>query len=264
MHSLLVIGGIVVLGLTLSRCGSLLGQPGEFAITSFRAEPEVVAAGETTSLTWSVDGADIVELDNGIGPVRHEGTLKITPAQSTTYQLTAVGGTAKGTSSVRVEVEGGTPTPTPTPEDSPAPDATPTPTPTPTPGPSELCWELTGASGRNCAPCTDADQARTGWPRGSHISANCRAFDHWMPCRCEDGGLWPGVDYWRDQRDGVDRWFWEKGNGACNPTSGKCFCDPKGRANFDRRNSLTCQVIWPQVKKLDSNICEWKQVSCSQ
>ena len=70
-------------------------------INFFGAAPESLAAGQSTSLKWSVSGATSLSIDNGVGTVT--GTSrKITPTATTTYTLTAknAGGTKTATVTV--------------------------------------------------------------------------------------------------------------------------------------------------------------------
>jgi hypothetical protein len=139
------LAGVLALGLVGAGCGLLdtLTEPSSLTIQEFSASPELLATGGESVITWSVAGADLVEIDNGVGPVRGEGTLRVRPQATTTYTLVAIAGSSQAASSIRVVVEaaGSDPTPTPGP--------TPTPTPSPTPEPTS-CGAPTGAPG-NCA-----------------------------------------------------------------------------------------------------------------
>jgi hypothetical protein len=125
----------VVLALVCAGCGLVdsLTEPSSLTIESFTAAPEQVAAGSQTLISWSVAGADLVEIDHGVGPVRADGSFLISPPVTTTYTLIAIAGASQATASVRVTVEGTSPTPTPEPTATPEPTPTPTPTPTPEP-----------------------------------------------------------------------------------------------------------------------------------
>ena len=101
------------------------------AIQRFLAVPPEVAAGTPTVLSWDVEGADSVELDNGIGMVQATGSRTIHPAATATYRLVAVSGTSLATASIRVLV---TPAPIASPSPSPPP-APPKPSPSPSPSP---------------------------------------------------------------------------------------------------------------------------------
>lgn len=58
-------------------------------IISFRSQSLLLAEGLTTNLSWSVEGAYSVEIDNGIGKVAISGKINISPTTDTTYTLVA-------------------------------------------------------------------------------------------------------------------------------------------------------------------------------
>lgn len=63
---------------------------GSPVITSFRANPATIAAGQSARLSWGlVDNADTAEIDNGIGGVGTPDERSVSPAATTTYTLTA-------------------------------------------------------------------------------------------------------------------------------------------------------------------------------
>src|SRR5262245_38792700 len=138
--------GILFLALASLGCGLLdkiTDSDDQLSIQRFSASPVTVPAGSPATLTWEVDGADTVAIDNGIGSVPAKGSRQVQPGGTVTYNLTAQSGTSQASASVQVQVQGSTaPTPTPTPSPSPTPGATPTPTPpagadpTPTPSPT--------------------------------------------------------------------------------------------------------------------------------
>jgi len=82
------------------------------------ASPANIEVGQSTVLTWSSAHADTVEIDQGIGNVALNGSLAVSPTQSTTYTITArgAGGTATASETVTVTY----PTPTVTLSASPA------------------------------------------------------------------------------------------------------------------------------------------------
>jgi len=61
-------------------------------IKSFDAEPEFLAPGQSSILSWSVVGASLVQIDQGIGPVTLEGSKSVSPSEDTIYRLTAING----------------------------------------------------------------------------------------------------------------------------------------------------------------------------
>jgi peptidoglycan-associated lipoprotein len=70
---------------------------------SLSANPNTLDPGQSTTLTWQTTNATDVSLD-GIGPVDPSGSRQVTPADSTTYHLTAkgAGGTQDATARVTV------------------------------------------------------------------------------------------------------------------------------------------------------------------
>lgn len=93
--------------------GGVLSGPARLTVTAaprppsilaFTATPAAVLPGGTSTLAWSVSGAETVSLA-GVGPV--SGTsLPVTPAATTTYTLTAANGAGSATASVTVAVRG--------------------------------------------------------------------------------------------------------------------------------------------------------------
>jgi len=67
------------------------------------ANPNSIAAGESSTLTWNTDFATEVAID-GIGNVDPKGTRQVTPTESTTYRLVAKNesGTKEATARVTV------------------------------------------------------------------------------------------------------------------------------------------------------------------
>ena len=58
-------------------------------IVSFAGNPPNIHPGESTSLQWDVSGADLVSINQEIGSVGSSGTVSISPASTTVYQITA-------------------------------------------------------------------------------------------------------------------------------------------------------------------------------
>lgn len=56
----------------------------------FEATPATVASGQATQLTWTVEGATSVNIQPVVGSVPATGSSPVTPAETTTYTLTAV------------------------------------------------------------------------------------------------------------------------------------------------------------------------------
>jgi hypothetical protein len=74
-------------------------------VMSFDASPVSIDAGEVATLSWSVAGAQSVEIDHGIGAVALSGNRPVEPVQTTVYTLTATSGSGKTTTATaRVSV----------------------------------------------------------------------------------------------------------------------------------------------------------------
>jgi len=58
-------------------------------VLSFTAMPSTISSGQTSTLSWNVVGATSVSIDNGIGTVAASGTIAVSPAATTMYNLTA-------------------------------------------------------------------------------------------------------------------------------------------------------------------------------
>jgi peptidoglycan-associated lipoprotein len=80
---------------------------------SLTANPESVDKGQSTTLTWQTSNATDVSI-GGIGAVQANGSQQVTPADSTTYTLTAKGpgGTQEATARVTVNMPAAPPPPT--------------------------------------------------------------------------------------------------------------------------------------------------------
>jgi hypothetical protein len=70
----------------------------------FTATPSVIIRGQTATLTWAVDGATLVVIDQDIGAQLPSGIVVVQPQQTTTYVLmaTAPGGVRVGQATVTV------------------------------------------------------------------------------------------------------------------------------------------------------------------
>ncbi|HWQ19527.1 MAG TPA: hypothetical protein VN455_07075 [Methanotrichaceae archaeon] len=74
-------------------------------IEYFKANPVTIMPGESSTLSWSVVGAESLIIDQGIGMVELNGQRKVMPAETTIYTLSAMNGTKNRSASVRVLVE---------------------------------------------------------------------------------------------------------------------------------------------------------------
>ncbi len=77
--------------------------PAAAPTASLSASPNTVDKGGATTLTWQTTNATDISID-GIGAVQPNGSQQVTPAESTTYHLTAKGpgGTQEATARVTV------------------------------------------------------------------------------------------------------------------------------------------------------------------
>ncbi len=94
------------------------------AIESFTASATTITVGQSTTLRWGgVIGAEMAEIDNGIGGIATPGSIVVNPTTTTTYTLTGTCGDKTRTAQVTITVN---------PVAPPAPAATATTAPTPT------------------------------------------------------------------------------------------------------------------------------------
>lgn len=55
----------------------------------FTATPEKIGAGQSATLTWNVENFDTITIDHGVGDVTALPSVSVSPAETTTYVLTA-------------------------------------------------------------------------------------------------------------------------------------------------------------------------------
>jgi hypothetical protein len=92
----------LLLGLYLWRAQSPTKAP---SIVAFRANPENIRQGATTTLMWKTVNAKVVEIVPDVGTVPASGTRRVSPPDNTTYTLIASGAKrkyAKRTLSIQV------------------------------------------------------------------------------------------------------------------------------------------------------------------
>jgi len=68
--------------------------PGNPQIIRFEANPVSIAPGQSSTLSWTTSGATTVTISPNVGSVALNGSVQVTPAQTTTYTLTATNGTS--------------------------------------------------------------------------------------------------------------------------------------------------------------------------
>lgn len=74
-------------------------------INSFTASPQIVTAGQTVTLSWSVTGAESVSIQPTYDKVEPIGTTRVLPATDTAYTLIATNITGSVTSFVTITVK---------------------------------------------------------------------------------------------------------------------------------------------------------------
>lgn len=89
------------------------------AVNSFEASPSSISAGQSSTLSWKVAGATMVNIDQGIGNVALTGSREVMPSATTVYTLTATNALGVGTTATAQVIVSGTPSP-PTPPSPPA------------------------------------------------------------------------------------------------------------------------------------------------
>ena len=107
--------------LTLGACGKKSTPPPPpppppppAPTASISVNPNTVQAGQSASLTWQTSDATDVSID-GIGAVQPNGSQSVSPAESTTYHLTAKGSGGSQEATARLTVTQAPPPPPPTP-----------------------------------------------------------------------------------------------------------------------------------------------------
>ena len=76
-------------------------------INSFLANPTQVTQGQSSTLSWQVEGAQTLQLSPGSQLSGASGSTVVTPNQTTTYSLTATAGDCQTTSQLTVTVQPG-------------------------------------------------------------------------------------------------------------------------------------------------------------
>ncbi len=96
---------LLVVTAALAGCSSTFTPRNVPAIVSFTATPGTILPGDSATVSWRVTEADSVVLDRGIGRVAADsGHVRVSPAATTDYTLTAYGAGGTRTASVTVRV----------------------------------------------------------------------------------------------------------------------------------------------------------------
>ncbi len=74
-------------------------------IESFHADPVAVSPGGASNLSWSVIGASLVEIDQGVGEVALKGSRQVKPLETTTYTLTVINGSINRSTTLKIIVQ---------------------------------------------------------------------------------------------------------------------------------------------------------------
>lgn len=77
---------------------------------AFSTNPASIVSGAFSTLSWNTDNADTCTIDNGIGVVPNNGTISVSPTETTIYTLTATGPGGTATETVTVAVTSPAPT----------------------------------------------------------------------------------------------------------------------------------------------------------
>lgn len=187
-RALLVLGVLSVL--TSAGCGFIndIDGPNGLAIKKFAVSPREVVRGAASTLSWEVEGAESIQIDNGIGVVSAKGALEVRVERNTSYNITARAGSSSATASVQLLVGPGstpspspTPAPTPTPTPSPTPSPNPTPSPSPTPRPSPSVTSACGASVESVQGCSVRIQRQRQLPYNECIEITRLALSQGCP-----------------------------------------------------------------------------------
>ena len=86
------------------------GGNGVPIIVAFTANPTSITQGATSTLSWQVQNATTVTIDNGVGMVSLNGTRGVTPAATTVYTLTATNANGNASQQATVTVTSTGPT----------------------------------------------------------------------------------------------------------------------------------------------------------
>ena len=120
LMSFWIVGCVGLTGRTSTKPGSSSpnsGSPAPEPTIQAHAAPATIAAGQSSTLTWSSTNADAVMIDN-IGAVAASGSQSVSPAQTTNYAIKATGRGGTATLTVTVTVTSQTPPPPPPPSDN--------------------------------------------------------------------------------------------------------------------------------------------------
>lgn len=81
------------------------------SISSFKATPPSITAGQSSTLSWTTSNASSLVIDNGVGTVTSLNSVSVSPATNTTYTLTASNNTSSTTAQLTIAVAADTSSP---------------------------------------------------------------------------------------------------------------------------------------------------------
>ena len=93
-----------------SDSGALPPAPG-FPTATLTAEPPRIEVGQSANLVWTTTNANDVSISNGIGTVASNGRQSVSPTETTTYTLTAIGPNGRTTANATVTISSAPPPP---------------------------------------------------------------------------------------------------------------------------------------------------------
>ena len=88
----------------IARAPENTAPPASRPTVTLTANPTTINKGETVTLNWSSTNATQLTITPEVGAVAPEGTTKVSPAESTTYAVTASGPGGSADSSIRITV----------------------------------------------------------------------------------------------------------------------------------------------------------------
>ncbi|MFH7320184.1 fibronectin type III domain-containing protein [Desulfurivibrio sp. D14AmB] len=80
-------------------------EPRDPPTVFIEAQPATISQGDTATLSWEAANAHTVSIDHGIGEVEITGSLLVSPAETTTYTISASGPGGSASDSVKITVE---------------------------------------------------------------------------------------------------------------------------------------------------------------
>ena len=98
---------VILIFITLNIIGCIeekVEDSEKFSIVKFTIEPSIINKDEKVIISWEIDKAKSVIINNGIGSVSNKGEREIYPYESTIYQLTAKNETKILTATVELTV----------------------------------------------------------------------------------------------------------------------------------------------------------------